>query len=69
MTEKIDYKAEVKAVFPDAKAVMAEYADIYDIVISDGTKYRNKIASSYWVSDAWQSAYEILKQQGKIKTT
>ena len=61
----INYEAEVKKVYPDAKCHIAH--------LTANKAIYSKIAEQ-WLSDscafedeAWQSAYENLKQQRKIK--
>jgi hypothetical protein len=61
MTEQINYEAEVKRVYPDAycgnnNIFYSIYSGILGMCIGSGmTKYK-----------AWQSAFNRLKQQGKL---
>ena len=60
----INYEAEVKRVYPDAEFMYTGYGYfIYNLVFLPQT-----IMSDFGLIEesTWQSAYEKLKQQGKI---
>lgn len=59
----IDYKAEVKAIYKDASMRWNRSNDTFVIWI---TTHPFFIAVGKEVDEAWQSAYENLKKEGRI---
>ena len=61
----INYESEVKRVYPDAVFWKVSPFSLIGAVFSS-MKSRLKLSEYTTESAAWQSAYEKLKQQGKI---
>jgi len=59
----MNHEAEVKKVYPDAYCIK-----IMTVFFVKDDEYGNMSKLSHSQSDAWQSAYETLKKQGKITT-
>jgi len=73
VTTEIDYKAEVLKVYPDAfihfdETVGAGSVNAYWFNTAFGRMPQRicRIYSKEHLTTAWQSAYETLKQQGKL---
>lgn len=66
MSEQIDYRAEVLKVYPDAVCNYEFYARIdnygYEVLAGGSVLAFGECGEFY----SWQSAYETLKQQGKL---
>lgn len=71
--EKIDYKAEVKKVYPDVicKHVWVDTLGAMFVVFKmDSIMIADSISGYYKLSkNAWRSAYDNLLAQGKITPT
>lgn len=63
MRKLISYEDQVKKIYPEAYVYMPEHFDIY--VVKDKLK-GIEIAKSYFKEDAWESAYDKLKEKGLL---
>ena len=59
--DTVDYEAQVKKIHLDAQ--FWQYADDFAIELPDGTMISDYCSSG---NNAWKSAYDFLKEQGKI---
>jgi hypothetical protein len=61
MEQQINYEAEVKRVYPEAKVEYVSFGYSFIVNGKKGLSVARPIESL-----AWQSAYENLKKQGKL---
>ena len=69
-TTEIDYRAEVLKVYPDARSewYILQFGGLQWFVFEDNASNKPNISGigNKTEPEAWQSAYEVLKQDGKL---